>query len=405
MGFLTNCKQGNTNIEQKVVKRHNIKDSFKSDVDFLSVYSKTILLENSEGNAKLVIAPDLQARVMTSTASGWSGKSYGWINRKRFVEGDTLDHINVYGGEERFWLGPEGGQFSIFFKEDTEFKLENWFTPRLIDLEPFELINQTNSVAEFIKEASLVNYSGFKFNLKISRTIKILSNIEINRVLDFQLPARVNAVGYSTENVLKNKGEVSWTKEKGLLSIWLLGMFNHTPTTVVIIPFIKGEESHLGPVVNDDYFGKVPSNRLKVVDNAILFKADGASRGKIGVSPQRAKDVLGSFDPIENTLTIIKFIKPMFDMDYVNSKWEIQQYPFEGDVINAYNDGPPEPGAEPLGPFYEMETSSPGAELKKDEELVHTQYTFHFEGDANELDQIARQTLGVSLIDIANTFK
>jgi hypothetical protein len=29
-----------------------------------------------------------------------------------------VPHINVFGGEDRFWLGPEGGQFSIFFAKD-----------------------------------------------------------------------------------------------------------------------------------------------------------------------------------------------------------------------------------------------------------------------------------------------
>ena len=30
-------------------------------------------------------------------------------------KGRLEDHIYVFGGEERFWLGPEGGQFAIFF--------------------------------------------------------------------------------------------------------------------------------------------------------------------------------------------------------------------------------------------------------------------------------------------------
>ena len=32
--------------------------------------------------------------------------------------------MNGFGGEDRFWLGPEGGQFSIFFKKDDPFDLE-----------------------------------------------------------------------------------------------------------------------------------------------------------------------------------------------------------------------------------------------------------------------------------------
>ena len=29
------------------------------------------------------------------------------------------EHVNVFGGEDRFWLGPEGGQYSIFFVKGT----------------------------------------------------------------------------------------------------------------------------------------------------------------------------------------------------------------------------------------------------------------------------------------------
>jgi hypothetical protein len=32
----------------------------------------------------------------------------------------------------------------------------------------------------------------------------------------------------------------------------------------VVIPYKSGEDQELGPVVNDDYFGKVPPDRLKV---------------------------------------------------------------------------------------------------------------------------------------------
>ena len=44
---------------------------------------------------------------------------------------------------------------------------------------------------------------------------------------------------------------------------------------------------------------------------------------------------------------------------YVNGQWGPQEDPFAGDVINSYNDGPVEDGSI-MGPFYEIETSSPG---------------------------------------------
>ena len=58
-------------------------------------------------------------------------------------------------------------------------------------------------------------------------------------------------------------------------------------------------------------------------------------------------------------LTLVQYTRPAGATRYVNSMWAIQQNPYGGDVINSYNDGPPAPGAAPLGPFYELETSSP----------------------------------------------
>lgn len=71
-------------------------------------------------------------------------------------------------------------------------------------------------------------------------------------------------------------------------------------------------------------------------------------------------------------LTIVKMSPPEGPAphSYVNSLWKIQKDPYGGDVINAYNDGTPEPGKEPMGPFYEFESSSPGAQLDPGESIT-----------------------------------
>ena len=85
---------------------------------------------------------------------------------------------------------------------------------------------------------------------------------------------------------------------------------------------------------------------------------------------------------------------------FVNSMWEHQEKPFEGDVINSYNDGSPEEGKPPLGPFYELETSSPAAALKPGETMRHVQQTLHIQGLEAQLDPIAERLLGVHLSEI-----
>ena len=89
---------------------------------------------------------------------------------------------------------------------------------------------------------------------------------------------------------------------------------------------------------------------------------------------------------------------------YVNSMWEKQENPYAGDVINAYNDGSPAPGEPPLGPFYELETSSPGAELAAGASLTHRQVTVHFAGKSDQLDPIAEAKLGAGIGQIRGAF-
>ncbi|PQV50605.1 hypothetical protein CLV33_102470 [Jejuia pallidilutea] len=393
-------------LNQTVNKEEQMeKNSYGDDVSFMKDYIQVIELKEDSNQSKVAVAAALQGRVMTSSAFGDEGRSYGWINKALFKSKDTLEHINVFGGEERFWLGPEGGQYSIFFKKGAEFTLKDWYTPKLIDLEPFDIKKVSQTSATFTKTASLKNYSGFQFDMEIKREVSILSKEAIQKKLGIsELSNQLKTVAYQTTNTLTNIGKKPWKKETGLLSIWMLGMFNHSPSTTIVIPFIQGDETELGAVVNDAYFGKVPSDRLVVKDSAIFFKGDGEYRGKIGLTPMRAKDIAGSYDSANGILTIVKYNKPKNVTDYVNSMWEIQQEPFSGDVINAYNDGAPEPRAEPLGPFYELETSSPALVLKPGESGTHIQTTFHIEGDEATLNPIVQELFDVTINDIKTAF-
>ena len=87
----------------------------------------------------------------------------------------------------------------------------------------------------------------------------------------------------------------------------------------------------------------------------------------------------------------------------MNGQWGEQEDPFAGDVINSYNDGPTETGFV-QGPFYEIETSSPGAALASGESLTHTQFVFHIQGNEKLLEQVVREVFGLGLETIKNQF-
>jgi hypothetical protein len=377
--------------------------TFKDDLTFLQQHTRVAVLEDLGGTAQIAVNPDLQGRVMTSTAAGSDGLSFGWINRAALASTENNLHMNAFGGEDRFWLGPEGGQFSIFFKKGAPFNLDNWFTPPPINEGEFRVVSQQMSAVHFRKQMKLVNYSGTEFDLEVNRVVTVLEKPAL-ATLGIELPAGVRAVAYSSDNTVTNTGLNAWTKETGLLSIWILGMFNPSPATTIVVPFKTGEESSLGPIVNDAYFGKVPADRLIVGNGVLYFKGDGLFRSKIGLSPRRAMPFAGSYDAANGVLTLVHLTLTEGATDYVNSMWEIQKAPYAGDTVNSYNDGPASPGAKPLGPFYELETSSPAGALIPDGILRHVHTTMHFQGPEAALDGIARKTLGVGIADIKAAF-
>jgi hypothetical protein len=369
--------------------------TYGDDLAFLGEHQEVIELSDPSGSARVAVVAEYQGRVMTSTSGGTTGPSYGWLNREAIAAKERKPHINVFGGEDRFWLGPEGGQYSIFFAQGDPFDLEHWQTPESIDWGPWEVADRSASQVRFRKTVELVNYAGTKLSLEASRVLRIVD----------PAASGTEAVAYESENTITNTGDNTWTKETGLLSIWFLGMFNPSPSTTVVIPFVAGPEQELGPIVNDAYFGKVPAGRLVVGDGVLYFRGDGEYRGKIGIPRKRALPVMGSYDAEGEVLTLVEYTLPADATDYVNSMWEISDAPYAGDVVNSYNDGPPAPGAKPLGPFYELESSSPAAELSPGESLTHVHRTLHFRGPDAELDALAKKALGVSIADIVSALR
>jgi len=396
---------GGSNQGYRYIKQEKtmVSDSTKLygyNKDFLKKY--TSVVELKKGKAALITVPAWQGRIMTSTSEGDSGFSFGWVNNNLIASGKLLTHINAFGGEERLWLGPEGGQYSIFFSKGKEFTFENWQTPAFIDTKPFAIISQTDTSVAFGCDEVIENYSGTFFSIGIKKEVMLLSNNEILNQTGIDISG-VNCVAYFSKNILINKGKNEWKKGSGLLSIWMLGMFIPSDSVVVVIPFHEGDEKTFGAKVNDNYFGKISESRLKVAGNHIFFKADGKSRGKIGIPPLRAAGVIGSFDAENNILTLLFCKLPENVKDYVNSSWQIQENPFSGDALNSYNDGPLEDGSQ-MGPFYEIETSSPAAALAPGGSITHSQITIHLTGDRKSLDKIALKVLGVSLEKIEKAF-
>ncbi|MBE9665744.1 DUF6786 family protein [Mucilaginibacter boryungensis] len=377
---------------------NNAKGSFGFDCEFIAKHDIGAVILSS-GDMKIIVSPKYQAKVFTSTASGDAGRSFGWIHYKAF-DGPKDAHMNAYGGENRLWLGPEGGRFSLFFKPGAKMEFTNWTTPAAFDIESWDVSEHTTTLVRLHKQMSLINYAGTQLSLRIDRSILLLSRKEIDSLLGISTDTLVNTVGYQTENTLTNTGTNAWDEKSGVPCIWLLDMFPPSDKTVIVVPY-KQDKPETKPATTN-YFGEIPPDRVKMNGKTLFFRADGKNRGKLGIHPKRAVNIAGSYDAQNKILTIIKFSIDN-NAQYLNQEWNTTKPPFSGDAVNAYNDGPLADGSQ-MGPFYELESVSPAAFLQPGKKQVHQHAVFHFTGTEAALSNISTKTLGISLQDIKKAF-
>ncbi|GAB3690416.1 hypothetical protein GCM10027592_07670 [Spirosoma flavus] len=368
------------------------KGTFGYDLDFLQKYDSDVaVLSSDDSTSQVIVSAKYQGKVFTSTAEGMPGRSFGWVHYKAF-EGQPDAHMNAYGGENRLWLGPEGAQYSLFFKPGAKMEFEQWHTPPAFDTEPWRVTSKTVQSVVMDKDMTLTNFAGTTLQLKIDRSVTLLSRDEAASRLNMSLADGIKLVGYQTDNSITNTGSTAWTPKTGAPCLWMLDMFVPSPGVTIVIPY---DEQATGNVATTDYFGQIPPDRVTYKNGVLYFKADGKSRGKLGIPPNRAKTIAGSYDAENNVLTLT-----LFDIDknatYLNQEWKLVSDPLKGDAVNAYNDGPLADGSQ-MGPFYEIESVSPAAFLKPNETLIHKHAVFHLTGEKSQLDAIAQKTLGVSL--------
>jgi hypothetical protein len=380
-------------------------NTFGQDLEFLNRHVETVVLSNSEG-ASAIVVPAYQGRTMTSTSSGMAGASYGYLNYEAIAAGNRDPQINLYGGEDRMWISPEGGQYSVFFNPDAEMLYENWRTPACLDTEPFHLTGHDQTSASFERVAKLTNWSQFEFELKMERTVKLLDVDSAATHLACSLDG-MSVAAHESSNRLSNIGDSPWESETGLIGIWMLCMNKPAAGATLLVPFKVGNETELGPIVNADYFGKLDQSRLQIDETGglLYFLGDGKLRSKLGLTYKRVEPYLGSWDRDRGILSVVQFNLPdAAPNGYNNNLWEIQEDPYCGDVINGYNDGPNASGGQ-LGGFFELETISPALALETGGSYTHLHRTIRMEGDRQALSRVSVEVFGVDLDEIEHRFE
>ncbi len=388
--LITDCNQNVENMENR---------TFRQDLELILAHDPDAqLLQDRNGESMLIVSPKYQGKVFTSSTGGKDALSLGWVNEEA-IRSDQLDsQINAYGGENRMWIGPEGSRFSVFFEPGSSFDFSNWKTPAAIDHEAWTLDKADSKEVWMSHHMQIQNKQGTRFHVGIKRIVSLVGPAESEQMLRSPIPEGVGLTAYQTLNSIRNEGDFKWTRETGALCIWVLDMFVPSDKTIIMVPYNRpGDET--GNPVTADYFGEIPADRLQMHSDMVFLKADGKSRGKIGVSGRNARPWAASYDAENNIFTYVSF-----ELDtgavYLNQEWNDKKDPFSGDAVNAYNDGPLEHGDQ-LGPFYELESSSPAAFLAPGEELAHRHTIFHFSGTMNQLDPLVHGLTGYHIREIS----
>jgi hypothetical protein len=400
---------------------------FTADLEFLRAHTDVLVLGDPAGPA-LILAPQYQGRVMTSTAGSATDYSFGWINYDLIRSGRRVPQINLYGGEERFWLAPEGGRFSIFFPPaplDQPLTFADWRVPDCLDTQAFEVVALTDRSAHFAQQATLHNRLGTEFEIGFQRQVTLLETAAIAEILGCHPRdlAGVPTVAHESQNRLVNEGSRPWQPETGLLAIWVLGMNSPSPDATMIVPYQREVGDFRGGIVNADYFGQLGPDRLSVDEarGLIFLRGDGNFRSKLGLTYPRSVPRLAAWDRSRQVLTIASYNRPaggdtvceqglvrhVQGLAYVNNLWRVAADEFAGDVINAYNDGPNDSGSR-LGGFFELESLSPALALAPGQGYTHCHRTVHLEATTAEqrqqVNRISERCLGVGLAEIEQVF-
>src|SRR5262245_28783801 len=193
---------------------------FDTDIAFLRQHTQVVVLADPSGSAQVAVAPAYQGRVITSTTGGSDPPSFGWIGRAAVESGQRQPHMNVFGGEDRFWLGPEGGQYALYFKPGEPFDLDHWQVPEPIDWGGWPVASQSPTEVRFQKRMSLVNYAATSMTIDVNRTVRLLSRDDFGTAFGESPGSDVRSVEFESSNTVTNAGTAPWRPESGLVSVW-----------------------------------------------------------------------------------------------------------------------------------------------------------------------------------------
>ena len=237
-----------------------------------------------------------------------------------------------YGGEDRFWLGPEGGQYGLYFPPGKPFVFDNWQTParharrrvgRRRSARPGAVTFARTHGGDQLRGHALrrrrraQGVAAFGRRRDEARSASPCRRRQVGRLRD---------VEHDHEQGQRRRGR----RRRGLaqrVDPRHVRARRRAPTSSCPS---KPERRRARSSTIATSARCLPIASRDEATGFLRVQVRRKYRSKIGLGPARAKPVLGSYSDESRLLTIVLYTKPEGATRYVNSMWEIQKEPYGG---------------------------------------------------------------------------
>ncbi len=193
--------------------------------------------------------------------------------------------------------------------------MQNWYTPAALNDGAWKVLSWPNDpVVRMAMHMKLQNTAATAFELDVTRDVRLLGGEDFRQLFGDSAAAAigksgVKTVAYETANQISNCGP-AFSKKKGLVSIWILGMMNAGPQTVILVPYKSGSETRARPGGQVGLLRRRPRRppESHPGSHALPRRQPVPLEDRHVAAPRR--NVLGSIDFQAGVLTLVHFTMP-----------------------------------------------------------------------------------------------
>jgi hypothetical protein len=335
--------------------------TFNEDVKFLEAHATVSVLSCPVTSTRVAVVPQLLGAVMTSCPSLENGDSFGFvgynaIERDSSLQSENPNSVNVPhddGGIDLLELvngRPKGSSSG----------------PGQMVVRPTPASKGSAAGEEtrfqFEADGEISGDPAFPRPFHLERVVQILNKGTVATILGTPVSSTIRSVAVRTSNLLRNTGKQPWDAERGWVGLRLRGSVKPAGGQILVVPVPEASRPpQLAPGSGDS---------CSYRDGTAFLKSSGSLDAGNDLFESRADHLVGLYDATRGILTFVQ-IKPATAA-----------------------------GVE----FDHADRLPPPVPIAPGETIEQTRTTIHFEGGRSELDQIARQVLGVSLAEIETAF-